>query len=290
MLGAGVRLRVHEHGDADAPSVVLVHGYPDTSSLWAAVARRLARDHHVVTYDVRGAGASERPAGTAAYDLRLLVADLAAVVAATVPDGPVHLVGHDWGAIQGFAAVGSDADLAPDVASFTAVSAPSFDVVGHWVRATLRRPTPAGLAAVAGQLRRSWYVGAFQVPVLPELVWRTVLGPRWSRGARRRAAADPSAVVPAPTLARDGAVGVRLYRANLGRALRPRPQRWQVPVRVLAAARDPFVSPRVFDRLGDHGDDVAVELVDTGSHWLPRTHADRVAAAVGVTVTGASPT
>ncbi|MFC7612955.1 alpha/beta fold hydrolase [Actinokineospora soli] len=58
-----VELAVFEQGDPAAPTVLLVHGYPDTHRMWDGVAARLAEDYHVVRYDVRGAGASSAPAG-----------------------------------------------------------------------------------------------------------------------------------------------------------------------------------------------------------------------------------
>src|SRR4029077_15135298 len=57
----GVELAVREAGDPSRPIVVLVHGYPDTSALWQPVFERLEPRYHVVTYDVRGAGASSTP-------------------------------------------------------------------------------------------------------------------------------------------------------------------------------------------------------------------------------------
>ncbi|CAM5638574.1 hypothetical protein SCALM49S_04746 [Streptomyces californicus] len=50
----GVELCVAELGDADRPTVVLVHGYPDSKEVWSEVAVRLAEQWHVVLYDVRG--------------------------------------------------------------------------------------------------------------------------------------------------------------------------------------------------------------------------------------------
>jgi pimeloyl-ACP methyl ester carboxylesterase len=93
----GVMLAVTERGDATAKTVLLVHGFPDTSAVWNPVAEALALDYHVVTYDVRGAGKSDVPRPRSAYRLELLVADLEAVIDATSPGRPVHLVGHDWG-------------------------------------------------------------------------------------------------------------------------------------------------------------------------------------------------
>ena len=52
----GVKLAVYEQGDPAKPTVLLVHGYPDTHLMWNDVAARLAEDFHVVSYDTRGAG------------------------------------------------------------------------------------------------------------------------------------------------------------------------------------------------------------------------------------------
>ena len=50
----GVDLAVHEGGNPDGPTVVLVHGWPDTHHLWLGVAELLAPDFRVVAYDTRG--------------------------------------------------------------------------------------------------------------------------------------------------------------------------------------------------------------------------------------------
>ena len=96
-----VTLHVTEYGDRDsATHVVLVHGFPDDQRMWEPVVAALPADWHVITYDVRGAGAPPARAGRSSYRTELLVEDLIAVLDATVPAGErVHLVGHDWGSI-----------------------------------------------------------------------------------------------------------------------------------------------------------------------------------------------
>lgn len=258
-----VRLHVTEWGDPSAPTVVLVHGYPDTSALWDRVAPRLAATRHVVTYDVRGAGRSTRPARVREYAFPFLMADLTAVIDAVGAE-QVHLVGHDWGAIQGWEAA-CDPATAPALASFTAVSAPSLDLGGHRLRARVGGP---GTRVVLDQLRRSWYIGAFQVPGLGALAWRAGLGRRWGH-VRRRLEGDPGLPDPAPSVTEDGIAGVRLYRANAGRLLAPVRTEVLVPTRVLVGAGDRFVSSTVFAGLGP---DVHVEVVAGARHWLPLTH------------------
>lgn len=280
VTSGAVQLHVEEAGDPADPTVVLVHGYPDTSAVWDRVRPDLAEDHHVVTYDVRGAGRSSRPAAVDAYAFRHLVADFAAVVDAVSPDAAVHLVGHDWGAIQGWD-VAADAEVATRLTGFTAVSAPSLDLTGHWMRGRLH---PRGAPALAAQLARSWYIAAFQVPGVASVVWRRGLATRWGE-LRRRIEADPTLPDPAPTLERDAVCGIRLYRANAGRVARPVRDRVHVPVRVLLGERDRFVGTGLFADL--HESQVQVEVVAGAHHWLPLTHPAAIASAVRAQVSAA---
>lgn len=276
----GVRLVGDAQGPVDAPITVLVHGYPDDARLWRKVAPLLVGTLRVVTYDVRGAGRSSAPRRTAAYSLEQLVADLRAVIDEVSPVAPVHLVGHDWGAIQGWEAV-TRADLAPRIASFTAMSAPSFDLVGHLLRRRLRRPSGQDIRKLTRQLAASWYLAFFQLPVLPEVLWHRRLAARWPALLERVEGIPRTSAVPRADLAATAANGVRLYRANLHRILRPCRDRILVPVvRVLTGGRDRAVTPAVFDDLERHaaiGGSVTVEVVPDAGHFLPLTHPELVA-------------
>jgi pimeloyl-ACP methyl ester carboxylesterase len=97
----GVQLAVYEYGDPSAPTVICVHGYPDNASVWQGVVDELQASFHVVSYDVRGAGKSDKPPRRRAYKLDQLQDDFVAVLEAVSPDNPVHLLAHDWGSIQG---------------------------------------------------------------------------------------------------------------------------------------------------------------------------------------------
>lgn len=177
----GVELCVAELGDADLPTVVLVHGYPDSKEVWSEVARRLQDRFHVVLYDVRGCGRSTAPKPLrGGFTLEKLTDDFLAVAASVSPGEPVHLVGHDWGSVQGweFATVSRTEGR---IASFTSISGPSLDHFGHWIKKRFSRPTPRRVAQLLGQSAKSWYVYALHTPVLPELAWKGPLGKRWPR-------------------------------------------------------------------------------------------------------------
>ncbi|MFY9809110.1 MAG: SDR family oxidoreductase [Pseudonocardiaceae bacterium] len=262
----GVLLRVHESGQRGAPTVVCVHGYPDDHTLWDGVAAELAPRYHVVSYDVRGAGESGKPRGRQAYRLDQLAQDLAAVLDAVSPDRPVHLLAHDWGAVQTWHAVTGDW-LDGRVCSYTSISGPCLDHAGHWFRARLRRPTPRALGELTTQLASSWYITFFQLPLLPELTWRTGLV---QRALSMTAGAGTPAVV-------DGMNGVQLYRANMfPRLAKPGPRRTDVPVQVLAPLRDPFVSRSLQTDIRRWVPNLAVRELP-GGHWLPRTQPGTVA-------------
>lgn len=271
----GVRLAVYEHGDRSAPTVVLVHGYPDTHRVWDEVVPLLAERFHVVTYDVRGAGASSSPRGLAAYRLPVLARDLFAVIAAVSPDEPVHVVAHDWGSIQSWEAVTTPG--AP-IASYTSISGPCLDHVGHWIR---RRPTTRHLK----QLLHSWYIVVFHLPFVAPLVWRYLVGPRWEAIARRLEGVAPH--VP-PTIVPDGERGIALYRANFIPRLRsPRVRRTDVPVQVVQPLRDKYVTAGVSEDVERWASDVRRREIDAG-HWVQLTHAGEVATLVTDHVTAHS--
>ncbi|KVN57302.1 SDR family oxidoreductase [Burkholderia stagnalis] len=258
-------LAVRTWGDPSRTPVVLVHGYPDISSVWQDVAPRLARQHYVIAYDVRGAGLSSVPARTADYRLAKLTDDFIAVIDALCPGRPVHLIAHDWGSIQGWEFV-TEPRLAGRIASYTSCSGPCLDHVGHWLRERLLRPTPASLGKLAGQLARSWYVYLFHLPLIPELGWRLWLGRAWPRLLRR---IEKTPVAPRATQADDGARGVRLYRANFIRCLfTPRERYAHAPVQTIVPLGDKYVSPALSEDLSRWVPQYYRREVAAG-HWLP---------------------
>jgi len=265
-----IDLAVEEWGDRAQPTVVLVHGYPDTKAVWSQVAPRLAERIHVVAYDVRGAGASTAPADLDGYDLERLTDDLLAVVDAVSPGRPVHLVGHDWGSVQSweFATAARSRDR---IASYTTISGPSLDHVGHWVRARTRRPTPRSLARLLGQARRSWYVAAMRIPGGAERAWRKGgLAKRFPEFVHRAERVPGDLGHPAPTLAEDGANGAKLYRRNVGRRLSaPRADAVApMPVQLIVPTRDRYLSAHLYDDLDRWAPNLRRRQL-ASHHWAP---------------------
>lgn len=277
----GIDLCVVELGEASRPTIVLVHGYPDSKEVWTQVAVRLSEEWHVVLYDVRGHGESTAPKPLrGGFTLEKLTDDFLAVADAVSPDRPVHLVGHDWGSVQSweFATVSRTEGR---IASFTSMSGPSLDHFGHWIKQRMTRPTPRRVGQLLGQGAKSWYVYLLHTPVLPELAWRGPLGKRWP-GILERLEKVPPGDYPTPSLPHDAAHGAWLYRDNVrSRLRRPRADAYaHVPVQLITPTGDVFLSEQLYDGL-----DAWVPQLTRRSlpakHWVPRTRPDQIASWVG---------
>ena len=89
-------VRIHYAQLGQGPLVVMIHGFPDCWLTWRAQMVALAKDHEVVALDQRGYNLSDRPKGVENYDMKLLVADVVAVIRARGRERAI-VVGHDWG-------------------------------------------------------------------------------------------------------------------------------------------------------------------------------------------------
>ncbi len=128
------------------------------------------------------------------------------------------------------------------------------------------------------QFLRSWYVWLFQIPWLPEMVWRHLQG--FARGSARRI--DPTIeLLPWGKEVRHNAERtIDLYRANVIPRLRePLPWRTSVPVLLVIALRDGWVSPRSVAGLEARCRDLTRVEIDAG-HWLPRAEPQEFARVV----------
>ena len=281
----GVNLAVHRYTEIDTarPTILAIHGYPDNHHVWDAVAEQFCERYqgryNVVGYDVRGAGESSRPAKRSGYAFRQLVSDIGAVIGSLGVE-QVHLLAHDWGSIQAWAAVTDDSVMGK-VASFTSISGPHLQYAGAFLRSGR---TPRTLAQVARQLVSSGYIGFFLCPGVPELAYRCGLGVKVvealehigrssTRSQRRKA----------PRSIADYVNGLNLYRENMPAPfLAPGPQlpKTTVAVQVLVPRRDIFVTPalqRFTGAIPAGGRVISIE----GGHWVVTSRPEVIARLTG---------
>lgn len=136
------------------PVMLFLHGFPESWSAWSAQIAHFREDYDVVAMDMRGYGQSDKPRGFRSYCYRHLVNDVAAVVRAISPKRPVYLVAHDWGANVAWMFAHRHADM-----------------IKKLVILCVPHPRCFLKNADLAQMRRSWYVFAFQMPFVGEAMF-----------------------------------------------------------------------------------------------------------------------
>lgn len=279
----GVRIAVYEEGNADGPTVVLVHGWPDSHVLWDGVVPLLAQRFRIIRYDNRGAGLTSTPKRISAYTMARYADDFAAVIAELSPGRPVHVLAHDWGS-AGMWEYLTRPGASDRVASFTSVSGPSQQQLVNYMFSGLRRPwRPRTFSLALSQAVRLTYMALFSIPLLAPLVLRAAL----SRAAVRRALVDNIPVDQihhCENLAGDAASSVKVYPANYWRSFSRDFRRRaipviDVPVQLIVNARDPFIRPSGYDVTARWVPRLWRRDIRAG-HWSPMSHPQVLAAAV----------
>jgi pimeloyl-ACP methyl ester carboxylesterase len=151
----GLRVHLAQAGPADAPPVLLLHGWPQTHHLWRHVGPALAADHRVLMPDLRGFGQTAAP-GTG-MDPETFAADQLALLDALGIER-VAMIGHDWGGYTGFLLAARHPQR---VSAYLACNTPH-----PWMTIT---------PGAVREAWRSWYAVAIASPLGPVALRRTSL-------------------------------------------------------------------------------------------------------------------
>ncbi len=255
LISNGIKLHYVTQGEG--PLVLLLHGFPEFWYSWRHQIPVLAANFKVVALDLRGYNESDKPPDASSYALEELILDIEGVISG-LGYARCYLVGHDWGGFLAWAV----AYTYPQRIQKLAV---------------LNAPHPAlfrqGLLAPQ-QFFRSWYIGLFQLPWLPEalLEWNdyqaiaTIL---------RTQAVNQAAFTPADIEAYKNAVGRRgsltamlNYYRNLGAGLGERD--WSMlnlPTLMLWGEGDKVLSPSLILGTEDHVRDFQIHTIRHCGHW-----------------------
>jgi pimeloyl-ACP methyl ester carboxylesterase len=248
--------------EGDGPAVVLLHGFPDSHSLWAhQVEALVGAGYRAIVPDLRGFGESSKPAEVERYRMLDLVGDVLGILD-SLNVQRAHIVGHDWGAALAWA-----------MAAFVP------DRVDHLAALSVGHPS-AFRDAGFGQRQKSWYMLLFQFEGIAEQ-WLSADDFANMRAWARHPDMDQVAV----DLARPAALTAALnwYRANV------HPRTW---------IRPPFVFPQIaaptmgvwssgdfaLDESGMTGSQRYVdgswryERIEDAGHWMQLEAPDQVSA------------
>lgn len=265
-LSTGLRMHIAEAGPPDAPTVVLLHGFPQHWWEWRHIIGPLAEHYRVLAPDLRGAGWTDAPAH--GYSLDDVLADVLALLDQRGRHR-VGLVGHDFSAFVGYRLC---FDHPERVAGFLCLG-----------------PHPYlrfDLHMLAG-LPRLWFQPVVAMPRLgPWALGTDRLARHLLRGYTSfpEAMSDEDLAIFVTRLHAQGhpEAGSALYRhlilPELSRFFTAsyRKRRLTVPTVALVGGADAGVRPGMLDVHGDPADDLAGHLVDGAGHYLADERPDAV--------------
>jgi NAD(P)-dependent dehydrogenase (short-subunit alcohol dehydrogenase family)/pimeloyl-ACP methyl ester carboxylesterase len=277
----GVQIAAYEEGNPDGPTIVLVHGWPDSHVLWDGVAPLLADRFRILRYDNRGVGGSSAPKSTSEYAMSCYADDFAAVIDTLAPGEKVHVLAHDWGS-AGMWEYLARPDARDHIASFTSLSGPSIDHMNRFVIGSLKRPyRPRRFAQALSQLARLSYMAAFSVPVLAPAAVRKVVADRVTVMLTNRDGIPVDQVHHSQTYRSDAASSLKVYGANYFRGfVSARTDHYiDVPVQVVVNTNDQFVRPYIYADTHNWVPQLWRRDIHAG-HWSPMSHPATIARSV----------
>lgn len=276
----GLTFDVDDSGPEGADLVVLLHGWPQDRTAWDKVTPLLTTTGvRVIAPDLRGYSPGARPGNHLDYEITEMVADVVALLD-EVGAEQAHIVGHDWGGALAWAI----AARAPErVATLTVLSTPSPSAMAKVVRS-------------GDQLKHSWYMALFALPVLPVLFFRLFAQQILEKiGMPRERAAHDARRLKSPGAA-EGTFA--WYRAALSPTLIWRKRRAKggprrsvhrrvIPTAFVWGSKDPAFAKVSTDhtveqlrrRAGDRPELAITRELHTG-HWLMETHPEVIAEVV----------
>jgi pimeloyl-ACP methyl ester carboxylesterase len=260
-------LRLHYVTQGQGPLLLFLHGFPEFWYSWRHQLDYFADRYTCVALDLRGYNESDKPPGVAAYRLDVLVEDVRGAIAALGYDH-LTLVGHDWGGAIAWAFAYAYPEL---LRSLVVMNIP------HPARFAEGLRTPQ-------QLARSWYIAAFQLPLLPELA--LAAGDYWAIGQIFQAmAVDKSAFSAADLRAYKTAAakpGALTAMVNYYRALRlgdRRQQPWgilPVPTLLIWGEDDAALGKELTLGTEAYVSDLRLRYIPHCSHWVQQEQPGQV--------------
>jgi len=266
-----VTLHVALAGPEDGKPLFLLHGFPEAWFGWRAqIDPLVSAGYRLIIPDQRGYNLSARPAGIKSYRIDRLSGDISNL-AASLGISRYGVAGHDWGA----AVTWNIAHEAPEgLAAVGILNVPEPRVM----RSHLRTFT---------QLKKSWYMFAFQTPFVPEVLLKSkrvnMLRNSLADSSRPGTFSDEELVWYQAAWDRPGAVSAMLgwYRASIQHPRLPASDAVvEVPVRIIWGEQDPFLGKEMVEPSAERCRDATVVRIPEATHWVQHEEPERVNAAL----------
>jgi pimeloyl-ACP methyl ester carboxylesterase len=256
----GINLHVALAGPEDGQPVVLLHGFPEFWYGWHRQMIDLANaGFRVIAPDQRGYNLSDKPHGLSAYRVDTLARDILGLIDAFGYQS-VMVAGHDWGGVIAWALAAFFPQSVERLAILNAPHMPAFS------RSLFRYPE---------QILRSTYAYFFQIPFLPEAMFRNnnweMLADMLTRTSLPGAFSPRDLESYRQSWWKKDAMTSMLnwYRAVLHRPVRfPAGQRFQMPVLILWGAKDPALRRELAEASLEMCEQGQLVYYEQNTHWL----------------------
>ncbi len=283
----GIRLAVYEAGSG--PPVILLHGFPELAFSWRHQLPALATaGYRAVAPDLRGYGASDKPAAVAEYRQEAIFDDIAGLLA-ELGETEAVFIAHDWGAliawqmallrpalVRGLIALNIPFLARPSrdpVVVMRERLGPHFYVVNFQDSAEADRLFDSDPRRFIECMMRRDVITRAQFDALPAERKVVSLIATMKLGRTRGAAllSEQELDVYARAFADGGFTGpINWYRnwSDNWLSTADVEQTVRVPVLFLGADNDVVVSPKQIEAMGDHVADLEVHMFGNSGHWL----------------------
>lgn len=255
----GIKLHYVEAGDRNRPLILCVHGFPECWFSWRNQLQEFSSKYWVVAVDLRGYGSSDKPPGRSSYQVDNMIEDLRQLVGALGKEKCI-LMAHDWGAVLAWRLVIQYPDL---FTGHISMNGPHPGVFGKHLRNSFK------------QIRMSWYIYFFQMPWIPELVFRAqdlAVLTQMYRGPKNDVDKYPDEVIEAYKyyFSQDGAwtPPINYYRNIDFADDSTKIPKVKVPTLIVWGTEDMALDRRLADLAAEECVFARVKYVEGATHWV----------------------
>ncbi|KAL4227810.1 Epoxide hydrolase 4 [Mactra antiquata] len=256
-------------GDEGKPLMLCLHGFPEFWFSWRYQMLEFKKDYRVVAVDMRGYGESDKPSNKQDYAYNKLSGDVKQMVEA-LGYSSCTLMSHDWGGAVAWQVVSQYPEI---IDQLVVCNCPHPGTFQKYLRTSWT------------QMKKSWYMYFFQVPFVPELVFRSndlVFFDRLMGSIKNTKQTQEVVEAYKYVYSKPGALRgpINYYRAAFSSMNRPNPKMVDVPTLVVWGDPDMALNTELAYLAKKYVSNLTVKVIKNSNHFVMLDRPAEVNAAV----------
>ena len=264
----GIFLHCAEQGRG--PVIVCLHGFPEFWYCWRHLMNAFSPDFRVVAPDLRGYNLSDKPDGTAAYRIPVLVEDVRSLIQ-SIDAGPVTLVAHDWGGVIAWALALRYPEC---IERLVILNAPHPTLFARELKNNPVQQKASAYIPLLQSSRSEAILSENNFQWLQQAVFDGCRNPSGftaqDRQAYLQAWAQPGALTGMVNYYRAGTTGPEKHRSEKIEPV------IEVPTLVIWGEKDVALTPDLLNGLEDYVPSLEIQRIPDATHWVQQDAPDRV--------------